>query len=99
MPPLPRSTAVRRYSMMTRRSALSMCLLAILAAGMLPSSRARAQAPPGEIVPGEVLVGVRAEADDRSEAARLTTNFGVAVASQPTLHAYRYLIRQGVSVQ
>src|SRR5437588_11231804 len=82
-----------------RRFTLALCLLAAIAVGVLPRSRARAQAPAEEIVPGEILVGVKPEADDGWQAARLTTHFGAAVAAHPALHVYRYRLRQGFSMQ
>src|SRR5438093_9706197 len=74
------------------------CLLAVAALIALPHAPSRAASPPGSVVPGELLVGVRPESDGRLQAARLTTTFGAAVAVHPELHTYVYHVRPGVSL-
>ncbi len=86
----------------------SVSLFALLVPGLtsLPAAAQRPTqiiAPPQvpletEVVPNEVLVGVRAEQDTPAEVAALDAAFGQTTGRQASLHAYRIQLRNGVSI-
>jgi hypothetical protein len=73
------------------------CLMALLAQGIAlfsPASSAQNAIqipgnPVSEVVPREVLVGVRPAQDDAQEATRLNAIGGTVAGRQPNLHSYR----------
>ncbi len=74
------------------------CLLACLTFWSFQPLHALAEEPP-PAVPGEVLVGVRAENDTEDVAAELENVAGQVVGHQRDLHAFRLKLRPGLSLE
>lgn len=70
---------------------------AILSLFLLPPGRAGAE-PGSEVMPGEVLVGIRPLSDNAATSQRLAATVGAEIGHQSQLHVRRLRLRPGMTI-